>query len=209
MHAMLTYWITYFLPVYFQAVKEASPIRSGVDLVPSAVTGIPFAILAGGGLSTLNRYRPFHFTGFAFLILACGLLTLLDASSSEGDWVGFQILGAAGVGTLLTTTLPALQAPLSEADVAVATATWAQVNHLITSRLSDDPELQARLANGGAYELATKEFITSLRIVWYVALAFALLGFLVAFVLKEVPMREDLETEFWVAGEEEGVGRGE
>ncbi|PWY66032.1 multidrug resistance protein Fnx1, partial [Aspergillus heteromorphus CBS 117.55] len=233
-HAILTYWITYFLPVYFQAVKGASPTRSGVDLLPSAVTAIPFAILSGGGLSTLNRYRPFHFAGFAFLIIAYGLFTLLDASSSEGDWVGFQILGAAGVGTLLTTTLPALQAPLSEADVAVATATWAflrslggiwgvaipsavfnsQVNTLLPSRLGDEPALQARLANGGAYELATKEFMTSLddrpavqaavvgvyvdslRIVWYVGLAFGLLGFLVAFVVQEVPMREQLDTEF-------------
>ncbi|PYI03527.1 MFS general substrate transporter [Aspergillus sclerotiicarbonarius CBS 121057] len=172
-HAILTYWITSFLPVYFQAVKEASPIRSG-------------------------------------------------------------ILAAAGVGTLLTTTLPALQAPLAEANVAVATATWAflrslggiwgvaipsavfnsQVNHLITPRLRENPALQTRLANGGAYELATKEFMTSLddqprvkaavvgvyvdslRVVWYVALAFAIRGFLVAFVVKEVPMREELETEF-------------
>ncbi|KAL4993119.1 MFS general substrate transporter [Aspergillus recurvatus] len=233
-HATLTYWITYFLPVYFQAVKEASPIRSGVNLLPSAVASIPFAILAGGGLSTLNRYRPFHFTGFALLVIAFGLFTLLDSSSSTGSWVGYQILGAAGVGTLLTTTLPALQAPLPEADVAVATATWAflrslggiwgvaipsavfnsQVNQLLPSRLRHEPSLQARLADGGAYELATKEFMTSLndrprvktavmgvyvdslRIVWYVGLAFAILGFLVAFVLKEVPMRESLETEF-------------
>ncbi|PLB54745.1 multidrug resistance protein Fnx1, partial [Aspergillus steynii IBT 23096] len=233
-HAMLTYWITYFLPVYFQSVKEASPIRSGVDLLPTAVSGIPFAILAGSGLSLLNRYRPFHFAGFALLILSSGLFTLLDADSSTATWAGFQILGAAGVGALQTTTLPALQAPLAEADVAVATATWAflrslggiwgvaipaavfnsQINNLIPSRLRGDPSLQARLANGGAYELATKEFMTSLndsprvktavvgvyvdslRIVWYVGLAFAILGFLVAFVVKEVPMREHLETEF-------------
>ena len=74
--------------------------------------------------------------------------------------------------------------------------------------------MQARLADGGAYELATNEFmaslndrshvkavvmgvyVDSLRIVWYVSFAFAILGFLVAFVLKEVPMRESLETEF-------------
>ena len=240
-HAMLTYWITYFLPVYFQAVKEASPIRSGVDLLPSAVTGIPFAILAGSGLSTINRYRPFHFIGFIFLILTYGLFALLSASTSTAAWIGFQILGAVGVGFLLTTTLPAVQAPLPEPDVATATATWAflrslggiwgvaipsavfnsQVNRLLPSRLRDDPALRARLANGGAYELATKGFITSLndqprvkvavvsvyvdslRMVWYVGLAFALLGFLTAFVLEEVPMREQLETEFGVTGEEE------
>ncbi|KAL3429290.1 multidrug resistance protein Fnx1 [Aspergillus tetrazonus] len=210
------------------------PIRSGVNLLPSAVTSIPFAILAGSGLSTLNRYRPLNFAGFALLVIAFGLFALLDNASSTGSWLGYQILGAAGVGILLTTTLPALQAPFPETDVAVATATWAflrslgsiwcvaipsavfnsQVNHFLPSRLGHEPSLQARLADGGAYELATKEFmaslndrphvkavvmgvyVDSLRIVWYVGLASAILGFLVAFVLKEVPMRESLETEF-------------
>ncbi|KAL4863531.1 major facilitator superfamily domain-containing protein [Aspergillus spectabilis] len=146
----------------------------------------------------------------------------------------YQILGTAGISTLLTTTLPALQAPLPETDVAVATTNRAflhrlggiwgvaipsavfnsQVKQFLPSPLRHEPYLQAWLADGGTYELATKEFMTSLndqpcvkagvmgvyvdslRIVWYVGLAFTILGFLVAFVLEEVPMRESLETEF-------------
>lgn len=30
LHGMLLFWIAYFIPIYFQAVKEASPIRSAV-----------------------------------------------------------------------------------------------------------------------------------------------------------------------------------
>ncbi|RDK46557.1 MFS general substrate transporter [Aspergillus phoenicis ATCC 13157] len=49
----------------------------------------------------------------------------LNAMNSTGDWVRVQVLTAAGSGVLLTAPLPAIEAPLPEADVAVATATWA------------------------------------------------------------------------------------
>lgn len=38
---------TYYLPMYFQAVRDASPTKSGVDLLPAIVTTIVFAMLSG------------------------------------------------------------------------------------------------------------------------------------------------------------------
>ncbi|PWY85554.1 multidrug resistance protein Fnx1 [Aspergillus eucalypticola CBS 122712] len=239
LHAILTYWMTYFLPVYFQAVLEASSTASGVDFLPSAVVAIPFAILAGAGLSILGRYRPFQFIGVILLTISFGLLTRLNAMTSTGYWVGVQILAAAGSGVLLTTTLPAIQAPFPEADVAVATATWAflrsfggfwggaipsavfnsRVNALVDCVKSS--VLREELRNGGAYALASKTFmqsldstpgvkaqvlgvyVDSLRLVWQVGIAFGLLAFVVAFIIKEVPMREQLETKFGLTGRED------
>jgi MFS family permease len=244
-HAILTYWLTYFLPVYFQSALEASPIQSGVNLLASAITAIPFAILAGGGLTKLGRYRPFHFVGIGLLTIAFGLFTRLDAHSSTGYWVGIQILGAAGTGILLTTTLPAIQAPLGEGDVAVATATWgflrsfggvwgvaipsavfnSQVNDLLGRVRS--AELRQTLANGGAYAVASRKFmrslsqtpalkaqvlgvyVDSLKLVWQVGIAFGLLGFLIALVVKEIPMREQLETEFGMVDDGDDKGSSE
>jgi hypothetical protein len=37
----------YYLPIYFQSVKGYSPIRSGVDLLPTILPQITFAILSG------------------------------------------------------------------------------------------------------------------------------------------------------------------
>lgn len=47
LHGMVLYWITYFLPVYFQSVLLSSPTRSGVQFLPTAITIIAFAIIAG------------------------------------------------------------------------------------------------------------------------------------------------------------------
>lgn len=42
--------IAYYLPVYFQSVKNASPFKSGVDMLPAILTQIVFAV-SGGVLS--------------------------------------------------------------------------------------------------------------------------------------------------------------
>ncbi|KAF7537306.1 hypothetical protein G7054_g3861 [Neopestalotiopsis clavispora] len=173
-HSMLTYWITYFMPLYFQAVLRTDAITSGVNILPMAAVAMPFAMIAGFGLSKFGRYRPWFFLGYALFAVSFGLFSRLDEKSSTAYWAGSQCIGAAAAGILTTTTLPCIQAPLSEVDQAVATATWgfvrsfggvwgvaipaaifnSQVNSLVKERLQDK-ELQSLLSNGGAYALAS------------------------------------------------------
>ncbi|KAJ4386027.1 hypothetical protein N0V93_008918 [Gnomoniopsis smithogilvyi] len=240
-HSILTYWLSYYLPVYFQAVLEATPTQSGINLLPSAVVSMVFAIAAGIGLSALNRFKPFMFASFSLLAISYGALTRLDQNSTTAYWVGWQIVAAAGIGTLMTVTLPAIQAPLDESDQATTSATWSfvrsfggiwgvaiptaifnsQVNNLL-DRVSDAATRDA-LQNGGAYSLATKDFmqslnsqttlksevlsvyIDSLKLVWQVAIGFGLLGFLVTFIVKGIPLREDLKTNFGIEKDENSL----
>jgi hypothetical protein len=96
-----------------------------------------------------------------------------------------------------------------------------RVNTLLSERLDGQPDLQTQLSNGGAYALASKDFMESLgsakttvlsiyvdamKRTWQVAMGFASLGFVVACVIKQVAMREALETEF---GLEEKKGQGD
>jgi hypothetical protein len=39
---------TYYLPIYFQAVRDATPTLSGVDLLPSIISTMVFGIVSGG-----------------------------------------------------------------------------------------------------------------------------------------------------------------
>lgn len=167
-------------PVYFQGVLDTDPITSGVNLLPYAAVAMPFAMLAGIGVSKFGKYRPWFFLGYAFFAISFGLFARLDANSSTTYWAGVQCIGAAAAGVLTTTTLPCIQAPLAESDQAVATATWgfvrsfggvwgvaipaaifnSRVNELIATRLRDE-HMQALLSNGGAYALASGGFIGS------------------------------------------------
>jgi len=234
LHSVITYWVVYYLPVYFQSVLEASPTASGVDLLPTAVASIPFAIISGVAITKLSKYCPSHFVSLTLIVVGLGLLTRLDKHTPVAYWVIVQILVSAGLGIMVTATLPAIQAPLEEKDVATSTATWAflrsfgtiwgaaiptsvfntRINVLLPD-ISSQP-IRELLKNGGAYSLASKDFITSLngtpeikeqvvhtyvdalKLVWQVSIAFGLLGFIIAFFVKEIPMREVLHTEFGI-----------
>lgn len=115
----------YFLPVYFQAVLRSSPARTGIELLPIIVIGVPGAVIAVIVLSKFGRYRQLHHIGFALGIHALGLFTRLNRNAKIAEWVVYQMIAGLGAGMVLYTLLPAFQAALSEDDQASATASWA------------------------------------------------------------------------------------
>ncbi|PQE08163.1 major Facilitator Superfamily protein [Rutstroemia sp. NJR-2017a BVV2] len=180
LHSIATISAIYFLPIYFQGVRSASPARSGVDLLPTILFLIPAAITAGGLLSTFGRYRPLHHAGFAIMVIGFGLFSLLNANSSTAAWVIFQAIEACGAGVVLPVLLPAVQAALTDADTALATATWAFVRSfgliwgatipaaVFNTRFAalqntiTDPAVVAQLSGGQAYQRATKKFLDTI-----------------------------------------------
>ncbi|CZT05520.1 related to putative multidrug transporter Mfs1.1 (major facilitator family protein) [Rhynchosporium agropyri] len=181
-HGVLLLYVTYFLPVYFQAVKKASPTRAGVELFPTATTIAPAAAISGIIITITGRYRIFHYLGFMLMSIGCGLFALLDEDSSVAAWVGFQVLFGLGNGMVYNSMIPPLLASLPPSEVATATATWTfmrsfgsiwgiaipsamfndRVNQLVKERLANAPAIAAQLVNGKAYERATASFIASL-----------------------------------------------
>ncbi|KAI1100051.1 MFS general substrate transporter [Jackrogersella minutella] len=180
MHSLLSFWILYFLPVYFQAVKLEGPTRSGALLLPTVVTIIPGGMISGVLLSKYGRYRPLHLVAFILFTLGTGLFILFDQYSSTALYVCVQFIGGLGSGFALSTLLPATQAALSEDDTASSAATWAFIRTfgtvwgvsipaaIFNSRCDslsiriDDIAVRAQIANGQAYSHATREWILSM-----------------------------------------------
>lgn len=230
LHGILLYWASYFLPVYFQAVLKASPQKSGINTLAAAIPMVPFGILGGFWIAKNGHYRLNQILGFTLAAVAIGCFSILDQNSSTAVWVILQIVFAAGAGVVLTATLPAIQAPLPESDVATATATWGFVQSLgfvcgiaIPSSIFEakfrsmvgtlnDGALQRVFEAEGAYEHASRAFITSLseesqvqvvklfvgslKLVWEVGLVFAIFGLLVSFFVQDIELRSNLETDF-------------
>ncbi len=180
LHSIVTIWALYFLPIYFQGVLASTPARSGVQLLPTILILIPFAITGGAFMTKTGLYRPAHVAGFALMVVGFGLFSLLDENSSSGSWVSFQIIESAGAGLVIPTLLPAVLAPLAESDTALATATWSFIRSFgltwgtaiaaavfnnrfdqISSRITDS-QVAALLAGGKTYQYATREFVLSL-----------------------------------------------
>ncbi|KAK8051623.1 MFS general substrate transporter [Apiospora rasikravindrae] len=164
--------VSFFVPIYFQAVKGASPLTSGVYYLPFSIAIIFLSGLAAAFLSKTGRYRPVHWAGWTLASIGAGLFSLLDSDSSPGAWIGFQIFSAGGVGFIFTVTLPSTLAALAESDVAVATGTYAFMRTLgfvwgvtissvtfngsINANLDiiTDASVRRLLANGAAYAYA-------------------------------------------------------
>ena len=107
---------SYYLPIYFQGVKGASPTLSGVYLLPLILSQLLCAIGSGtlgkyccrsGVLGfadaqvvgKLGYYLPFSVFSAMLIATGCGLLSTLAPDTSTGKWIGLQILLGAGSGS--------------------------------------------------------------------------------------------------------------
>lgn len=178
LHSVVTIWALYFLPIYFQGVLGSTPGRSGVQLLPTVLFLIPFAATGGKLVARFGRYRPIHLAGYATMVVGFGLFSIFSATSPTAAWVIYQAIEAAGAGLIIPALLPAVQAPFSDADTALATSTWAfvrsfglvwgatipaaifnnRVDQLARGRIRD-PTVLSLLTGGQAYQHATRQFL--------------------------------------------------
>ncbi|KAH8795193.1 major facilitator superfamily domain-containing protein [Flagelloscypha sp. PMI_526] len=91
----------YYLPIYFQAVLSASPIRSGIDSLPTTLLIAPMALFNGIAVQMTQRYLPGNYVGWILTVIGFGILSMLKMDSSTAEWIGYQIVVAAGVGVLV------------------------------------------------------------------------------------------------------------
>ncbi|KIM90095.1 hypothetical protein PILCRDRAFT_1464 [Piloderma croceum F 1598] len=115
-HGLVISASLFYLPVYFQACKGASPLRSGVDMLPYSFSIAPFAIVAGATATVWNKYKLQNVVAWCFITIGMGLQTTLHTDSAIRNWVGFEIVAGIGFGLLFTaTTFPILAAlPVSD-----------------------------------------------------------------------------------------------
>lgn len=123
----------FYMPLFLQSVLEASPLRSGVLLLPLIVTGAIFGVICGVIIHRTGRFREIMWVGSAFMCLGFGLFISFDANTTTGKAVGFQMIAGLGQGILFEAPLIAIQSQVKQADVATATATMAFVRNIAVS----------------------------------------------------------------------------
>ena len=83
--------VTFFLPIWYQAVKGVSAIDAGVRMLGYFLTVVVSVIASGVIVSKTGYYTPWLIVGTALMIVGCGLLTTFDADTSIGRSVGYQV----------------------------------------------------------------------------------------------------------------------
>ena len=106
-----------YLPIWFQGVKGASPIVSGVMLLPTIVSQLIAALLCGFLVQRTGYYLPEVVGGNALVLIASGLFTTFRPDTSSGAWIGYQILGGAGRGFVMQLLSTVIQANVPPSDI--------------------------------------------------------------------------------------------
>ena len=114
-------------------MKGASPLHSGVLILPITVSEALVGIITGIIIHQTGRYRELTWLGMALLTLGTGLYIHLDRTSSTGEIIAFEIVGGVGSGFLFESPLIAIQAMVSQADTATATGSFAFIRNLATA----------------------------------------------------------------------------
>ncbi|KAL4905804.1 hypothetical protein BDW74DRAFT_177506 [Aspergillus multicolor] len=112
----------YYLPIYFQAIDDALPVRSGVLLLAYIVPTSVITMLAGAFLSKIGYYQPFLLAGAVTVTIGSGLLWTLDIDAPSAKQIGYQILAGAGDGFCIQVPVTAVQAFVDQQDIATVTA---------------------------------------------------------------------------------------
>ncbi|GAB1314339.1 hypothetical protein MFIFM68171_04549 [Madurella fahalii] len=103
------YGLFYYLPIYFQAVYNASAILSGVYIIPMILPQLLTAGITGGVLQKMGYVIPIAIFSLILSSIGTGLMSTLRADSSVGNWVGFQILAGVGSGAGLQLGIISIQ----------------------------------------------------------------------------------------------------
>jgi MFS family permease len=97
-------------------------VECGIRLLPLMLAMVVASIIFGLTAEKLGYYTPFAIVGSCIMSVGAGLLTTLQVDTSEGRWIGYQVLFGFGMGLCLPTPNLAAQTILPTKDVPIGLA---------------------------------------------------------------------------------------
>lgn len=207
-----------YIPMYQQVVRGYSPTKSGLLMLP-LVIGLFSASITTGRLTTkLGRYKIFPLIGTLVLALGLWLFTHITLTTSElvlGTWM--FVIGL-GLGSFMQIMTLAIQNSVDRREMGTATsaATFfrslgssfggAIFGAILTARFSSHitetlPQgakisLDSIQSGAGAHHMSPQvahgvlqALVHSFQDMFLLTIPIALLGFVIALFLREIPLR--------------------
>ncbi|MYV52926.1 MDR family MFS transporter [Streptomyces sp. SID3212] len=207
-----------FLPLYQQSVQGASATNSGLLLLPMLLSMMVVSLIAGRVTTSTGKYRIFPILGGALMTVGLFLLAQMDTETSRlTSGVYMAVLGA-GMGFLMQITMLVAQNSVEAKDMGVASSSAtlfrtlgssfgvAIMGALFNSRVQDEMAARGGSTGGGlasaqldaaslaklpdaAREAYQHAVSTGIHGAFTLGAAIAVIGFVAAFFVKEVPLR--------------------
>ncbi|KAH0833590.1 putative HC-toxin efflux carrier TOXA [Fonsecaea pedrosoi] len=108
----------YFLPIWFQAIKGASAVHSGIMNLP-AVLGITCSsMLAGFATRKIGYFTQWMYLSCILTSVGGGLISTFTTTTPHPQWIGYQAIWGLGLGLGMQQPSVAAQVALARKDVA-------------------------------------------------------------------------------------------
>ncbi|MET9479753.1 MDR family MFS transporter [Streptomyces sp. NPDC006638] len=207
-----------FLPLYQQAVQGASATNSGLLLLPMLLSMMVVSLIAGRVTTNTGKYRIFPILGGALMTVGLFLLAQMDTETSRLTSGLYMAVLGAGMGFLMQITMLVAQNSVEARDMGVASSSTtlfrtlgssfgvAIMGALFNSRVQDEMAARGGSTGGGlasaqldaaslaklpdaAREAYQHAVSTGIHGAFTLGAAIAVIGFVAAFFVKEVPLR--------------------
>ncbi|MCJ1310445.1 hypothetical protein MMC25_004109 [Agyrium rufum] len=202
----------YYLPIWFQAIKGSSAIKSGIQILPLILSLVLASIITGILTSKIGYYMPFLIGGICVTAVGEGLITTFGINATPGQWIGYQVIYGYGLGSSFMSPSMAAQTVLQDNDVSIGAslmifgqtlsgAIFVSVGqnvlgNQLATRLADitsiTPQQIEEAGITGLFKIVPTQYHTavleayndSLRVVFRVAVILACLSILGALVME-------------------------
>ncbi|KAM0133021.1 hypothetical protein ACHAO1_006509 [Botrytis cinerea] len=114
--------LIYYLPIWFQAVKGDSAVKSGISNIPMVLTLVIVSIISGALVTTIGYYAPLMIVSSVIASIGIGLLTTFKPDTNHAAWIGYQCLAGIGIGFGMQQPLIACQTVLDISQVPTGTS---------------------------------------------------------------------------------------
>jgi hypothetical protein len=218
-----------FLPTFMQFVDAVSATVSGLRTLPMVAGLLTTSIASGALVGRTGRYKIFPLAGTAVMAIGFLLLSRMGADTSALTQSLYLVVLGAGIGMSMQVLILIVQNTVDFADLGVATSGvtffrtigssfgaaifGSMFTNFLTPRLATalaasgappaaarSPQALHRLPRAMAAPIVTA-YADSLDRVFLCAAPVAVVGFVVALFLKQVPLRDTVATGSMDLGE--------
>lgn len=205
-----------FLPLYLQVVKGSTPSQAGLQILPMMAGLLSTSIISGRLISKLGKYRLFPIFGTALVASGMFLLSTLQLATPLSTMYCFMLLLGLGLGMTMQVLVLAVQnaVPFNHIGTATSGATLfrsiggsvgvATFGAIFTNSLRTRLEvaipagtdLPRSLGPAAVHSLPEglrdaylNAFAGSMHVVFLVAGCVVLIGFALAWLMQDKPLR--------------------
>jgi len=110
------------IPLWFQAVKKASPERSGIMNLPLILGQVALLVISGRLVTKFGQYAAYMLASAVLATVGSGLMSTFTINTGSGEWISYQLINGMGRGIGFQMPLVAAQVFLAPRDIPVGAA---------------------------------------------------------------------------------------